>query len=484
MAAAALARVNPSGRLFDITLVESELIGTVGVGEATIPAIRRFNILLGLDEREFMARTQATFKLGIKFIGWGHEPYIHPFGGFGVDLQSIRFHQLWLQLREEDPAAAGSLFDYAIAVTAAEAGKFNLPSPDANSVLSRMDYAFHFDAGLYARFLREKAEAGGVTRIEGLIDAVRQRAEDGFVESVVLKGGQIVEGDLFIDCSGFRGLLIEQTLKAGYEDWSHWLPCDSAVAMPSRSIEEPRPHTTSTAESAGWRWTIPLQHRVGNGYVYSSRHISDEDAQAVLRAAVPGEPIAEPRILRFTTGHRKKQWDRNVIAMGLASGFLEPLESTSIHLVQAAVTQLISLLPSGGDEAALSAIFNAEMLSQYEQVRDFLILHYKTGRAPGAFWDQCRAMDVPADLTRRLELFEAGGRLVDHEAELFGMRSWLSVMMGQDVEPRGHDPILNIIDPVAARRHIDAVRDVVQRATNALPTHQQFIDAYCPAKGV
>ncbi|HEY0436594.1 MAG TPA: tryptophan halogenase family protein, partial [Phenylobacterium sp.] len=402
MAAAALSRLRANG-VTRITLIESDEIGTVGVGEATIPPIQTFNALLGIDEADFLRHTQGTFKLGIQFVGFtrpGHV-YMHPFGGFGADMEAIKFYQFWLKLNAlgQTPGIEA----YSLCATAAGLGRFERPVPERAGPLSSLTYAYHFDASLYARYLRAYSEAQGVTRREGKVVDVNLRGEDGFIESVTLAGGDKVAGDLFIDCSGFRGLLIEQALKTGYEDWSHWLACDSAVAVPCAGVENPTPYTRCSARDGGWQWRIPLQHRVGNGYVYSSAHVSDEEAAATVLANLDAPALAEPRVLRFKTGMRRKAWNRNCVALGLSSGFMEPLESTSIHLIQAGITKLLALFPDRGFDPVEIAEYNRLTEIQWSHIRDFIILHYKaTERDDTSFWRQCRTMSIPESLERKI----------------------------------------------------------------------------------
>ncbi|HEX8062066.1 MAG TPA: tryptophan halogenase family protein, partial [Allosphingosinicella sp.] len=418
MAAAAMARLGAAGT--GIVLVESDEIGTIGVGEATIPPIRTFNAVLGIDEDDFVAKTKATFKLGIEFVDWtrrGHR-YMHPFGEFGADMEAVKFHQYWLKLRARGEAAG--IEDYNLCAVAAKLGRFQRPVRDRRSILSTLNYAFHFDAGLYAAYLRDYAEARGVVRREGKVVDVELRGDDGFVEAVRLENGLRVEGDLFIDCSGFRGLLIEQALQTGYEEWSRWFPCDRAVAIASAPAGGPLPFTRSTALPAGWQWRIPLQHRTGNGHVYSSAHISDDEATATAIANAAGAPLGEPRIIRFAAGRRRKLWSRNVVALGLSGGFLEPLESTSIHLVQAGISKLLALFPDRDFAPVLAAEYNRLSDRQIEQVRDFVILHYKaTERDDSEFWRACGAMRIPESLAGKIELFRENGRIFRHEDELF-----------------------------------------------------------------
>ena len=479
MAAAALSRLCPTG--VDVTLVESDEIGTIGVGEATIPPIRTFNAMLGIDENEFVRRTQGTFKLGIEFVDWLRpgSRYLHPFGTFGADMAGVNFHQFWLKHRASGDFPA--LEDFNLCAVAARLGRFQKPLEDPRSVLSTLNYAFHFDASLYAAYLREYSEARGVVRREGRVVDVPLRADNGFVEAVVLEGGHRIDGDLFIDCSGFRGLLIEQALNTGYEEWSRWLPCDRAVAVPSSGTGAPLPYTRATALAAGWQWRIPLQHRLGTGYVYSSAHLSDDEAAATALSLVEGEPLGEPRVIRFTTGRRRKLWNRNVVALGLASGFLEPLESTSIHLVQAGISKLLAMFPDQSFNPVLEAEYNRLSALQFEQVRDFIILHYKANeRGDTAFWRDAAAMDVPDSLATKIALFRENGRIFRHEDELFSAASWLAVLMGQGVHPRRIDPLVDAAgEPDAVRQTLLRMAAFMRRAAEAMPTHQSFIDQHC-----
>ena len=480
-AAAALSRFSRHGGT-TVTVVESDEIGTVGVGEATIPPLASFNALLGIDEADFMARTQGTFKLGIQFVNWGRigDRYFHPFGEFGVDMEAIKFHQFWLARHQAgDPTPLG---DYSLCTVAAELGRYTTPSTDPGAVLSSLKHAYHFDAGLYAAYLRGYAEDRGVLRQEGRIADVALRTGDGFVEAVTLEDGRRIAADLFIDCSGFRGLIIEQALGAGYEDWSDWLPCDRALAVPSARLGAIPPYTRSTADTAGWRWRIPLQHRTGNGYVYSSRHLTDEAAREALLAGLDDEPLAEPRALRFTTGRRKSQWVKNCVSLGLSSGFLEPLESTSIHLIQSGISKLLAFFPDLDFDPVCIAEYNRLSRIQFEQIRDFIILHYKaTCRDDTPFWDQVRTMDVPDTLSRKLDLFRSGGRIFRYDDELFSDASWTSVMLGQHVTPRGHDPMVDLVDATALTRKMAGLRQIIQRTAEAMPEHDAFLARYCKA---
>ena len=479
MTAAALGRVLRG--TVQVELVESEAIGTVGVGEATIPPIVLFNALLGIDEDEFVRATQATYKLGIQFNDWfrkGHT-YFHPFGQYGTRVDAASFHQYWLRLN-----AAGmddSLDDYSVTTVAARMGRFERPRGDPRSILSQMSYAFHFDASLYARFLRKRAEAAGVVRHEGRIADVPLR-EDGFIRSVKLDDGRELSADFFIDCSGFRGLLIEGALKTGYEDWTHWLPCDRAVAMPCARIEDPHPYTRSTALEAGWRWRIPLQHRTGNGYVYCSAHISDDEAQARLRSGLDGEAMAEPNFLRFTTGRRKKAWNRNCLAIGLSAGFLEPLESTSIHLIQTGISKLLLSFPDAGFAQADIDTYNRLVQLEYERVRDFVILHYHaTERDDAPLWRQVAAMSVPDTLRQKMEQFRTRGRVFRFDDELFQETSWVAVMLGQGLHPERPDPITEALPLEVLRERLNQIRAAIRQGVERMSTHEAFIAAHCKA---
>ena len=470
--------------LYDIELVESEAIGTVGVGEATIPAIKKFNELLDLDEAEFMRLTKATFKLGIQFVDWWKPGagYIHGFGVIGQDWEWLRCHHYWLRARAQGKAA--DFADYSINTAAALANKFMRPRPDmADSPLAHIAYAFHFDASLYAKFLRDYAEQRGVVRTEGMVAEVALRPDDGFVEAVTLKDGRRIEADLFVDCSGFRGLIIEQAMNTGYEDWTHWLPADRAIAVPCARVAETTPYTRSTARAAGWQWRIPLQHRVGNGYVYSSQYIDDADAEAVLLANLEGEPTAEPNRLRFTTGKRRKIWNKNCVAIGLASGFLEPLESTSLHLIQSAAIRLVRLFPNRGFDPAVIDEFNRQTDFEWERVRDFIILHYKaTERDDTPFWRYCRDMEIPATLQRKVELFRSSGRIFREDEELFSEESWIQVLIGQGVIPHDHDPLVAIKSDPQIAQYLGNIALTIRKCVNVMPSHDAFIATYCGAE--
>jgi tryptophan 7-halogenase len=479
MTAAALC--NSAARGCAITLVESEEIGTVGVGEATIPPIKVFNQMLGLDEAEFMRRTKGSFKLGIQFVDWAlpGRRYFHPFGTYGRPFDTVSMHHYWQ--RAHEAGKASSLDDYCMAWAAASTGRFAPPTADPRNVLSTYDYAYHFDAGLYAAFLREYSETRGVTRVEGRIADVQLDAASGFVASVQLADGRRIAGELFIDCSGFRGLLIEGALQTGYDDWTHWLPCDRAMAVPCASAGEFTPHTRSTARAAGWQWRIPLQHRTGNGYVYCSKFISDDAAAATLLANLDGKVLAEPRPLRFVTGRRRRMWNRNVIAIGLSSGFLEPLESTSLHLIQAGIARLIALFPDRDFDPLVSDEYNRIAASEMERIRDFIILHYHLNqRQEGEMWRYCANMAIPDTLQEKIVHFRRYGRLVQREYDLFGPSSWLAVHIGQLNIPQRPDPLLDYRDFDGAQ-WLAKLREAMAVAARQLPTHQQYIDKYCKA---
>jgi tryptophan halogenase len=476
MAAAAISKVIGEIPDLRIELIESDEIGTVGVGEATIPQIQLFNNLLDFDEHDFVRATNATYKLGIEFVDWtrlGHR-YVHPFGFYGLDMKGIEFHHHWLKGRAlGDPAPLDA---YSLGIVAGLAGRFAHPRHDQpNSPLAKISYAFQFDASLYARYLRRLAEAAGVLRTEGRIVDVAQNGEDGVVEAVVLQSGGRVEGDLFIDCSGFRGLLIEQTLKSGFEDWSEWLPCDRALAVPCELGGDHLPLTRSTARPAGWQWRIPLQHRIGNGYVYSSAHVSDDEAAATLLANLDGAPLADPRPLRFKAGHRRKPWIKNVVSLGLAAGFLEPLESTSIHLVQSGIARLMTLFPARQLDELEIERFNAQTIQEYVNVRDFLVLHYKaTERDDSPFWEYCRNIDPPEGVAYKIDMFRRNGRIFREHEELFTETSWLAVLVGQGIEAAGYHPAADLLPDSETLQRLAHIREVIAQTASMMPTQDEF----------
>lgn len=466
-----------------ITLVESEEIGTIGVGEATIPPIRTFNRMLNIPEAEFMRETQASFKLGIEFVDWGWEGnrYFHPFGPHGRAFDIVDVHQHWVRAhRAGDPAPFD---DHSAAWHLARQNRFNAPSPDPRSVMSTFDYAYHFDAGLYARYLRKYSEARGVRRVEGKIASVQQNGETGYVTGVTLESGQALEAELFIDCSGFRGLLIEGALQAGFEDWTHWLPCDRAVALPCTRVEPFTPYTRSTAREAGWQWRIPLQHRTGNGHVYSSQFISDDAALDTLLENLDGDVLAEPNRLRFTTGMRRKFWDRNVIAIGLSSGFLEPLESTSLHLIQAGISKLLALFPDRDFDPMVRDEYNHIATTEFQRIRDFIVLHYRLNRrTDGELWKYCAAMEIPDSLSFKIEHFRRYGRHIPRDMDLFAPPSWHAVQIGQGNIPEATDPVADYRD-TDATGWLAKLRNAMAMEAGRQPTHADFIAQHCKAGG-
>lgn len=482
MAAATLARL--LGRDYaTITLVESDEIGIVGVGEATIPQMATFNRMLGIDEDEFLRETQGSFKLGIQFVDWGRigHRYFHPFGGYGVNMGGVSFHAHFLRLHALGEAPTIDAFS--LQAAAAERGKFMRSIDAGNSPLSDIAYAYHFDAGLYARYLRRYAEARGVVRREGKIVDVALNGGNGHVDAVMLEDGTRIEADLFIDCSGFRALLIGGALGNGYVDWNHWLPCDRAVAVPCSGGEAVEPYTRSTARGAGWQWRIPLQHRIGNGHVYSSAHMSDDEATAILLANLDGEPLAEPRYVPFRTGHRVRLWDRNVVALGLSSGFMEPLESTSLWMIQSGLSRLMAMFPDRGFDLATIDRYNRIILTEYAEIRDFLILHYHaTERTDTPFWDDCRTMAIPDRLTEKMRVFAAHGRVFRENEELFNDTSWFAVMHGQGMRPRAHDPMADAMPIDTTRARLDEIARAVHNSAEYMPMHREFLAAHCAAR--
>ena len=477
MSAASLAHFLKS-RNTRITLVESSQIGTVGVGEATIPPIMDFIRVLGLDEDQLIKRCNGTFKLGIKFKDWSEigTSFFHPFGQTGQPLEGVDFSAYWLGRRMA--GSASRLEDYSLMATAAEADRFTRPIKGHNSPLSQITYALHFDATLFAEFLRDYAVERGVHRIDAKVSGAKVDGETGFITALQLEDGRSVPGDLFIDCSGFRGLLIEETLGAGYDDWRHWLPCDRAVAVQSTRNGPLSPYVLATAREAGWQWRIPLQNRVGNGYVYCSDYIDDETATRTLMSSLEGEAITTPRPLRFTTGRRRKFWIKNCVALGLASGFLEPLESTSIHLVQRGLALLLKLFPDRNFARAEQDQYNAMLAYEYERIRDFLMLHYiPSKRDDSPFWRQVRSIAPPDHLDQRIELFRSHGRIFREEHELFPAQSWLYIFMGQAFMPRHADPLAGGLDTAVVDGALDHLKSLVTRCVASMPAHEDFIAA-------
>lgn len=464
------------GKILDIKLIESDEIGTVGVGEATIPTLVTFHRLLDINEQEFMAATQGTFKLGIGFENWRdlNQNYIHSFGLTGKDHWTAGFQHFWLKGRERQ--LAGDYGDYCLELKAAQASRF------AHLPRGGMNYAFHIDAGLYAKFLRKFSERFGVERIEGKIVQVKTDAESGYIQSIRLDSGSDIEGDLFIDCTGFRGLLIGQALHVEYEDWSHWLHCDSAVALQTESTSEAIPYTRSIARESGWQWRIPLQHRVGNGMVYCSRYIGDEEAKQALLANVEGKVLTQPRVIKFKPGQRRKTWSRNCVAIGLASGFIEPLESTSIHLIQRGIIRLMQMFPKAGIRQSDIDEYNQQTNAEIEHIRDFIVLHYHvTSRQDTPFWRACRAMDIPASLKHRIDLFRETGRVFRVPNELFAENSWIQVMLGQGIMPQQHHQVADLMGDEELSRFLESIRSSVDKTVMQLPKHQVYVEQYCKA---
>jgi tryptophan halogenase len=480
MAASLLARLLPKGSA-TIRLVESEEIGIVGVGEATVPIMQVFNGVLGVDEQDFVRRTNATFKLGIEFRDWGEigNKHFNGFGDFGDHIDGIAPHHYWLKLhRLGDPTPLG---DYSFPYVLGRRLRF-APAVLRGGEAAHYKYAYHFDASLYAKYLRAYAEEHGVTRTEGRIVDVALRGEDGFVEAVVTADGERIEADLFIDCSGFVGLLVEQAMRTGYEDWSHWLPCDRALAVPCESAGELTPYTVATAREAGWTWRIPLQHRIGNGYVYCSRFIDEDRAAETLLAQLDGKPLAEPRLLKFTTGHRRKFWNRNVLAIGLAAGFMEPLESTSIQLIQTGLARFVEMFPSRDFDPILADEYNRMTTNEYERIRDFLILHYcLTRRTDSAFWRYCAGMEVPEPLQRKILAFRSRGIVPLYADESYQEPSWVSIFIGQGDLPRHYDPMADRIELNRLSAGMRHRREAIARAADTLPLHADFIARTCAA---
>jgi tryptophan 7-halogenase len=482
MTAAAFAQVFGKLPGLQIELVESDAIGTIGVGEATIPNITLFNDMLGINENEFVRETGATYKLGIEFVDWtrlGHS-YVHPFGFYGLDMLGIEFHHFWLKGQVHGDTS--QLDEYSMAVVAGKQGRFMRPQKDRpNSPISKFSYAFQFDAGRYARYLRARAESMGVKRTEGKIIKVEQHPETGFVTKLLLDNDAEVTGELFLDCSGFRALLIGETMGVGFEDWTPWLPCDRAVAIPCAYPEgqkgaENEPLTRSTARPAGWQWRIPLQHRIGNGHVYSSTYMSTDEATALLLAHIDGEALAEPNHIRFTAGHRHKAWEKNVVGIGLAGGFLEPLESTAIHLVQSAIARLMALFPTRDFRQLEIDRFNRESVQDYLEIRDFLVLHYKaTERNDSPFWDYCRTLEPPPGLADKLDMFRSSGRVFREHNELFTETSWLSVMVGQGVEAGGYHPAADLLPREEALERLQNIRSAIHQTALAMPAQSDFL---------
>ena len=472
MAAAAVSKL--LGKTVKVSLVESEEIGTVGVGEATIPTLLTLHELLKIKEQDFISAVGGTFKLGISFENWHDvgKDYIHSFGYTGKDCWAAGFQHFWLKGKEL--GISKDFGEYCNEWAAAKQNRFAvLPNQNLN-------YAYHFDSSRYAAFLRKIAEEHGAVRVEGKIEAVQQHEQTGFITGLRLEDGQQIDGDFFVDCTGFRGLLIEQTLHAGYDDWQHWLPCDSALAVQTENVQPPIPYTRSIAHEAGWQWRIPLQHRTGNGLVYCSKFWSRDEAEAKLRGNLEGEMVTEPRPIKFQTGTRRRHWVKNCVAVGLSSGFMEPLESTSIHLIQRSIVRFMQMFPSDGVRQPDIDEFNSQMKFEIENIRDFIILHYHvTNRTDTPFWRHCRTMEIPESLQHRIDLFKETGRVFKVPTELFGENSWTQVMLGQGLSPEQYHPIVNMMDEQELRDFLGGIHGSVERLVSQLPEHQRFIDHYC-----
>lgn len=477
MAAAMLSRL--MGRQLHIQVIESEDIGTVGVGEATIPAIAYFNQALGIKEADFLRATQGTFKLGIQFENWHKQgdSFMHAFGTVGRDFGLAGFHHAWL--RAKSAGDQTDLWDYSLNYQAAQHNRFGHLDRAPNTPRQELVHAYHFDAGLYARHLRQLSESMGVVRTEGTINQVNLAPANGHIQSVTLASGQTLDGDFFIDCSGFRALLIEGALKVGYEDWRRWLPCDRALVVPSASVAPLTPYTRAVANKAGWRWRIPLQHRVGNGLVYCSDYLADDEAEQLLLNNLDAEPIASPRPLRFVTGRRHQQWYKNCVALGLASGFLEPLESTSLHLVQSGIVRLIKLFPRQGLKGIEVAEYNRQSKIEFERIRDFIILHYHLNQRAEPFWQGCREMNIPDSLSHKIELFQRTGTVFREQDELFSEAAWQQVMVGQGLLPEQYHPLADSLTSDQLRELLSSLKKNVDDAVRHLPDHGDFIQKYC-----
>ena len=482
MTASVLARAFPQGRM-RITLVESEEIGIVGVGEATVPVLQQLNRFLGVDERDFLKASNGTYKVGIEFRDWANlgDVFFHGFGDFGAPIQGISPHHHWLKLRKLGDLTP--IDDFSMPYAMARRDRFAIPQTGVQGPEAAFNYAFHFDARLYGRFLRSRAEELGVERVEGKVVDVSLNAQTGFIDHIRLADGRDIAADLFVDCSGFRGLLIEQALETRYEDWSRWLPCDRAIAVPSEVVSPPSPFTRSTAQKAGWQWRIPLQHRVGNGYVYSRAFTSDEEALDALLANLDGKPLTEPRLLRFTAGRREKMWNRNCVAIGLAAGFMEPLESTSIQLIQSAAVRLIDFFPVRGFDPVAIDEYNRTTINEQERIRDFLIAHYcLTKRTDSEFWRHCAAMDLPDTLKLKIELFKATSKVALYSEESYLEASWVAILLGNGIVPNSYHPFVDSIPEDDLRRLIHQRRDELARVAGSMPSHQAFIERFCLAK--
>lgn len=466
-----------------VTLIESDEIGTVGVGEATIPPFVNFNQLLGIDEADLMSKVDATFKLGIQFVNWGQvgDSYFHPFGDYGYDMDGNEFHNVWYKSRLNGDRRP--LHAFSPETNAAMHRKFKHTPKDHRGDLPPINYAYQLNATQYGQYLRRYSESRGVKRIEGLVEHVSRDDESGFVSGVTLKDGSKIDGDFFIDCTGFRGLLIEQSLETGYEDWTRWLPCDRAVAVPCAQPGDPLPYTRATAHSAGWQWRVPLQSRLGNGHVYCSKYMSDDEAHAILMNNLDGKPLADPKQLYFKTGHRKKFWNKNVVAIGLSAGFMEPLESTSIHLICTGITKLMATFSLDGVSPIQENLYNKLTKQEYTRIRDFLVLHYNaTQRNDSAFWDHCRTMDIPETLKEKIDLFKWNGQFFREENELFIATSWVAVMMGQGIFPQTYNPSVDSLNEVKTASEMGEIEKSIQYLISTMPSHKDYLNQYCPSK--
>ncbi|MAZ86915.1 MAG: tryptophan halogenase [Cellvibrionaceae bacterium] len=481
VAASSLARVLPK-QSYRITLVESDQIGIIGVGEATIPPIQDVHKMLGVDEADFIRSTEASFKLGIEFHNWSEQGsrYFHPFGQYGREFDSVSFHQYWMRAREL--GFESELSDFSLGTQMAKAGKFVPSNNDPQSILSSMGYAYHFDASLYAKFLRRLAEGMGVVRREGKVIDVSLDHDSGFIDTILMEDGEAISGDLFIDCTGFASILLGKTLGVEFEDWSHLLKANRAVAVPSQNVGETRPYTQSIAHPAGWQWRIPLQHRTGNGLVFCDDYLSEDEACQLLLSNLEGEALADPRVLRFRTGRRQQAWHKNCIAVGLSAGFLEPLESTAIHLVQTMVARLLQLFPSSGFQQADIDEFNQQFCREYDMVRDFIVLHYHVNQRSEPLWRDAREMAIPESLSHKIRLFESHGRFFERQDDLFKKASWLAVMMGQGLKPSDYDPIANRKPAAGLCQWLKNIQSAYGDAIGAMPDHDRFIAEYCRAK--
>lgn len=461
------------GAMLDITLVESDRIGTVGVGEATIPTHKTFHRLLGIDEQEFMRETRASFKLGISFEDWGQvgDRYIHSFGTIGPSTWMGDFQHMWYQAKAD--GYGGELDEYCLELQAAKAGKFS------KSDAANLNYAYHLDSSLYSKFLRKFSEARDVKRVEGTIENVRVNDETGFIDGLDLQGGQQIDGDFFIDCTGFRALLIGKAMGVTYEDWSHWLPMNRAIAVQTKHEEDILPYTRTTARKAGWQWRIPLQHRIGNGHVYCSDYMSDDEAYSILIDNIQGEKISEPKPIKFLTGKRKKAWNKNCLALGLSSGFLEPLESTSIHLIQIGATRLVQMFPFSGVSEALSNHYNKSVEAELDSIKDFLIVHYKLNRRTDPFWKDMAAMNIPETLKHRIDLFKNTAITHQTDLDLFRTDSWVQVMRGQGLESQGHHHVGRLLPEGQLKAALSNRKSDIQKLVGSMPKHADFVRDYC-----